>query len=65
MNTSTRILTDEEFDDGFHRMMSSALEYESLMSKGKSIPMELQQRLDESSDWLNNLSDEDYSRPIH
>ena len=65
MNTSTRNLTDEEFDKGFFNMMSSALEYESLMSKGKPIPMELQQRLDESSDWLNGLSNNDYSRLIH
>lgn len=45
--------------------MSSAIEYEMLTRKGKPIPNELQRRIDESIDWLNNLSDEEYSRLIH
>ena len=60
-----RNLTDKEFDDGFHNMMSSALEYEGLMRQGKPIPPELQKRLDESRDWLNGLSNNDYNRLIH
>ena len=57
--------TDKDFDEGFDKMMSSALEYEWLRRQGKPIPKELQKRLDESRDWLHNLSDRDYSRLIH
>ena len=53
------------FDEGFDKWMSSAIEYEMLTRQGKPIPRKLQRRIDESSDWLNNLSDEDYSRLIH
>lgn len=54
-----------DFDEGFDKWMSSAIEYEMLTRQGKPIPRKLQKMLDESSDWLNNLSDEDYSRLIH
>jgi hypothetical protein len=54
-----------DFDKGFDKMMSSAIEYEMLTRQGKPIPGELQRRIDESSDWLHNLSDEEYSRLIH
>ena len=54
-----------DFDEGFDKWMSSAIEYEMLTRQGKPIPRKLQRRIDESSDWLNNLSDEDYSRLIH
>lgn len=57
--------TNDDFDTGFHNMMSSAMEYESLRRQGKSIPHELQQRIDESIAWVNGLSDEEYSRLIH
>ena len=57
--------TNDDFDAGFNKMMSSAIEYEMLTRQGKPIPRKLQKMLDESSDWLNNLSDEDYSRLIH
>ena len=57
--------TNDDFDAGFNKMMSSAIEYERLTRLGKPIPIKLQKMLDESSDWLNNLSDEDYSRLIH
>ena len=33
------------FDDGFHLMMSSSLEYEMLKRQGKEIPEELNQRM--------------------
>ena len=55
----------DDFDRGFDNMMSSALEYEILTRQGKAIPRELQDRLDESREWLNGLSDYDYSRLIH
>ena len=57
--------TNDDFDAGFNKMMSSAIEYERLTRQGKPIPRKLQKMLDESSDWLNNLSDEDYSSLIH
>jgi hypothetical protein len=57
--------TNDDFDSGFHNWMSSAIEYEMLTRQGKPIPRKLQRRIDESIDWLNNLSDEEYSRLIH
>ena len=57
--------TKDDFDTGFDKWMSSAIERERLTRQGKPIPRELQRRIDESSDWLNNLSDEEYSRLIH
>ena len=54
-----------DFDKGFDKWMSSAIEYEMLTRQGKPIPRELQDRLDESSKWLNGLSDSDYNRLIH
>ena len=54
-----------DFDKDFDNWMSAAIEYERLTRQGKLIPRKLQKMLDESSDWLNNLSDEDYSRLIH
>jgi len=57
--------TNDDFDTGFNKMMSSAIEYERLTRQGKPIPRKLQRRIDESIDWLNNLSDEEYSRLIH
>lgn len=60
-----RETTMDDFDRGFDNMMSSALEYEILTRQGKPIPRELQDRLDESRDWLNGLSDSDYNRLIH
>ena len=57
--------TNDDFDAGFNKMMSSAIEYERLTRQGKPIPRKLQKMLDESSDWLNNLSAEEYSSLIH
>lgn len=57
--------TNDDFDIGFNKMMSSAIEYERLTRQGKPIPRKLQKRMDEASDWLNNLSDEEYSSLIH
>lgn len=54
-----------DFDEGFDKWMSSAIEHEMLTRQGKPIPRKLQKMLDESSDWLNGLSDEEYSRLIH
>ena len=56
---------NDDFDEGFHNWMSSAIEYEMLTRQGKPIPRKLQRRIDEAGDWLNNLSDEEYSRLIH
>ena len=56
--------TNDDFDTGFNKMMSSAIEYEMLTRQGESIPRKLQKRMDEGGDWLNNLSDEDYSSLI-
>jgi hypothetical protein len=39
-----------DFDEGFDKWMSSAIEYERLTSQGKPIPREIQDRLDESSE---------------
>lgn len=55
----------DDFDRGFNEMMSASIEYERLKRAGKKIPKRLQERMKESSEWLNNLSDEDYSRLIH
>ena len=57
--------TNRDFDEGFDKWMSSAIEHEMLTRQGKPISKELQRRIDESSVWLHNLSDEDYSRLIH
>lgn len=57
--------TNKDFDRGFDNWMSSAIEYERLTRQGKPISRKLQKRIDESNDWLNNLSDEDYSRLIY
>ena len=57
--------TNDNFDTGFNKMMSSAIEYERLTRLEKPISRKLQKMLDESSDWLNNLSDKDYSSLIH
>ena len=55
----------DDFDRGFEEMMSSAMEYERLKRAGKRIPKGLEERLERSTEWLNGLSDEDYSRLIH
>lgn len=57
--------TNDDFDRGFDNWMSSAIEHEMLTRQEKPIPTELQRRMDEARDWLNNLSDEEYSRLIH
>ena len=58
-------MTNDDFERGFDKWMSSAIEYERLTSQGKSITRELQKRIDESSDWFNSLSDNECSRLIH
>lgn len=55
---------NDTFDIGFNNMMSSAVEYGFLKRAGKPISKELQDRLNESSNWLNGLTDEEYSRLI-
>ena len=59
---STKKIT---FDEGFHLMMSSSLEYENLKRQGKKIPEELNQRMKQWSKWIDNLSQEEYDRLIH
>lgn len=51
-------------ESGFDDMMNAALEYEFLKRQKKSIPSELRERLEKVFNWLNDLSDEDYSRLI-
>ena len=53
------------FDDGFHLMMSSSLEYEMLKKQSKEIPEELNQRMKRWSRWVANLSNEEYDSLIH
>lgn len=53
------------FDDGFNLMMSSSIEYEMLRRQGKKIPEELNQRMKQWSNWVDNLSQEEYNRLIH
>ena len=57
--------TNRDFDRGFDNWMSSAIEHEMLTRQGKPIPTGLQRRIDEASDWMNNLSNSDYNRLIH
>lgn len=56
---------DNNFDAGFHNMMASAMEVDWYEKHGKPIPQELKKRRDEARDWLNGLSDEEYSSLIH
>lgn len=51
-------------ESGFDNMMDAALEYEFLKRQKKLIPNELRERLDNVFNWLNNLSDKEYSRLI-
>lgn len=50
---------------GFNNMMNTAIEYELLKSQDKPIPDELRKRFDKVAEWMNNLSDFEYSRLIH
>lgn len=52
-------------ESGFDDMMNTALEYEFLKRQKKPIPDELHKRLDKVFNWLNNLSDKEYSKLIH
>lgn len=61
----TRSSSMDDFDRGFNEMMSSAIEYEKLKRAGKRIPKRVEERLKRSKEWLNGLSDEEYSRLIH
>lgn len=56
---------DNDFNAGFHNLMASAMEADWYEKHKKPIPQELKKRLDEARDWLNGLSDEEYSRLIH
>lgn len=56
---------DNDFDAGFHNWMSSAMACEWYEKQGTPISQELKKRRDEAIDWLNGLSDEEYSRLIH
>lgn len=64
-------MTNEErakgltFDDGFHLMMSSSIEYAMLKRQGKEIPEELDQRMKKWFSWVDNLSNEEYDSLIH
>lgn len=53
------------FDIRFNEMMAKAIEYEMVKREGKPIGKGLQKRLEKLFDWINNLSDEDYSKLIH
>ncbi len=51
-------------ESGFDDMMSAALEYEFLKRQKKPIPNKLRERLNKAFNWLENLSDKDYSKLI-
>lgn len=51
-------------ESGFDDMMNVALEYEFLKRQKKHIPSELRERLEKAFNWLNDLSDKEYSRLI-
>lgn len=56
----------DDFDRGFNEMMSASIEYEKFKSAyKKKIPKRVEKRMQESSEWLNGLSDEEYSKLIH
>lgn len=61
----SKTIKELTFDDGFHLMMSSSLEYEMLKRQGKEIPEELNQRMKRWSSWIDNLSNEEYDSLIH
>lgn len=65
MKTNEEMTKKLTFDEGFHLMMSSSLEYEMLKRQGKKIPDELNQRMKQWSSWVDNLSNEEYDRLIH
>lgn len=52
-------------ESGFNDMMNTVLEYEFLKKKRKPISNELKARLDKVFNWLDNLSDKEYSKLIH
>lgn len=56
---------DNDFDADFHNWMASAMACEWYKKQGKPIPQELKKRRAEAIDWINGLSDEEYSRLIH
>lgn len=56
---------NSDFDKSFDNWMSLAIEYEMLTRQGKLISRKLQRLIDKAADWLNNLSDEEYSSLIH
>ena len=54
-----------DFDTEFNNMMSSAIRYEQLKKAKKLIPAKLKANLARFSEWLSNMSDEDYNKLIH
>ncbi len=61
-------MTDSDEDDfhaHFHEWMSACLKYEQYRLKGLEIPEDVDNALKKSLEWIENLSDEEYSRLIH
>lgn len=56
---------EDEFEDGFNNWMSSALQYEHCKRNNIPISDELQERMNSSGNWIENLSDDEYDRLIH
>ena len=56
---------EDEFEDGFNNWMSSSLHYEHCRRNNISISDELQERMNSASNWIENLSDDEYDRLIH
>ena len=58
-------MREQAFDAGFHNMMASAMHADWYEKHGKPVPQELKKRLAAAVDWINGLSNEEYSRLIH
>lgn len=56
---------DNDFNNGFHNLMTSAMAYDRYEKHGKPLPRIWKKRFTEGQAWLNGISDEDYNRLIH
>jgi hypothetical protein len=64
METETNKL-DNDFDNGFHNWIASAMVYEWYEKHGKPLPRKWKKRFDDGKAWVNGLSADDYDRLIH
>lgn len=56
---------EDKFEYGFNNWISSALYYEHCKRHNIPIPDELHERMNSASNWIANLSPEEYDRLIH